>query len=502
MTSTSTSRPSEPDGAIVLARARLPGADAPVDVLIDGGVIDAVGDLPASERPACERVDVDGCTLLPGLWDAHVHAEQWAVARRRLDLRGARDAREAADVVASAAARTASDEPLIGVGFRGALWADPPHKDLLQAVAPGRVVALQSHDLHTAWLSPAALAQVGAPEHPTGVLQEVDCYRAMQALQEHDAATVDRWVREALHAAAALGVVGIGDFEFGDAVPSWQRRAAGGPLATRVSATVYREHLGAAIARGWPSGTPVPGTAGLVTVGPLKLFVDGSLNSRTALCHDPYPGEAALGTAHGRLETPPDELRALLAEAAAHGIGGAVHAIGDRANTLALDAFEAVGVPGRIEHAQLLVPDDVARFAALGVVASVQPGHLPDDRDVADRLWAGRGHRSFPLRDLLDAGVRVEFGSDAPVAPLDPWRAIVAAVTRTGDDRPAWHPEQRITVADALAASTRGRTRVAVGDPADLVLVDRDPYRSEPGDLAAPEVAATLCAGRFTHRTV
>ena len=147
----------------------------------------------------------------------------------------------------------------------------------------------------------------------------------------------------------------------------------------------------------------------------------------------------------------------LLRRATAAGLDCAVHAIGDRANTLALDAFAATGARGRVEHAQLLGPADLARFAELGLVASVQPEHAVDDRDVADRYWAGRTHRAFAYRSLLDAGAELVLGSDAPVAPLDPWITLAAAVHRSADGRPSWHPEQEIPLDVALAASAGRR---------------------------------------------
>jgi predicted amidohydrolase YtcJ len=489
------------DGSVVLDRARLPGRDAPATIVVSTGTIVAVRPAGAVEGGPGPRVDLDGRTVLPGLWDTHVHTEQWAIARRRLDLRGAVTARAAADRVA-AAAEPVTAGPLVGVGFRGALWTDQPHKDLLQAAAPDREVALFSHDLHTAWLSPAGLVRIGAAEHPTGVLQERDCYRAMGAFQEFDRDTVDRWVVEALTAAAARGVTGIIDFEFGDSLPAWRRRAREHRVDTRVTCTVYREHLESAVARGLPTGSVLPDAGGLIEVGPLKLFVDGSLNSRTALCHDPYLGLDGTEHGHGLLETDPEDLRAVMGHAADHGFESAVHAIGDRAIEVALDAFEAVGCRGRIEHAQLVAARDVERFARPGLVAGVQPAHLLDDRDVAERLWPQRTDRVFPLADLLAAGARIEFGSDAPVAALDPWTAVATAVTRTSDGREPWHPEQRIGVADALAASSRGRAGVVVGDPADLVVLDHDPYRIDAARLADPGVAGTLCAGRWTHRAL
>src|SRR5690606_8588499 len=164
--------------------------------------------------------------------------------------------------------------------------------------------------------------------------------------------------------------------------------------------------------------------------------------------------------------------------------------------------FEAIGVTpgmpaGRVEHAQLLADRDILRFAELGVEISVQPEHLLDDRDVADRYWPGRTGRAYAFRSLLDSGARLRFGSDAPVAPLDPWVSMAAAVSRTRGGRVPWHPEQRITVGEALAASTR--TTVAVGQPADLVVTDADPFAVDPDALRTMPVAATLLGGRFTH---
>lgn len=484
----------------MLDHVRLPGSSQLRSLLVEDGVVGSIREEPPPDGRSLERVDAEGRTVIPGLWDGHVHVEQWAVARRRIDLREAASAREAAGVIASAAGRTGPDEVLVGVGFRGGLWTDEPHKDLLQAAAPDREVALFGNDLHTAWLSPAALVRLGQPEHPTGVVTEGDCYRAMAVFQEFDDATIDGWVAEALTAAAARGITGLIDFEIGDALPAWRRRAPHHRFDARIACTVYREHLDAAIARGMPTGAIVPDTGGLVEVGPLKLFVDGSLNSRTALCHEPYPELVGSSVANGLLETPPDQLQHLMLRAAEHELESAVHAIGDRANALALDAFEATGCRGRIEHAQLVAPDDVPRFARPGLVVGVQPAHLVDDRDVAERHWAGRTHRAFPYAELLAAGARLEFGSDAPVTPLDPWAAVAAAVTRTGDERGPWHAEQRIGVADALAASSRGRRGLAEGDPADLVLLDADPLELDPSELTDPGVAGTLCGGRWTYR--
>jgi predicted amidohydrolase YtcJ len=277
-------------------------------------------------------------------------------------------------------------------------------------------------------------------------------------------------------------------------VADWSRRLATGPLPVRVACVIARHLLEDTIARGHRTGEVVPGSGGLLTVGPFKLFVDGSLNTRTAYCADPYPGTHSCG----HLELPPEQLVPLMARAAAHGLTPAVHAIGDRATTIALDAFATVGCRGRIEHAQLVSPADVGRFAELGVIAGVQPAHQPDDRDVADRHWAGRTGRAFPYAELLAAGTQLEIGSDAPVSPLDPWDGIASAVTRTDDHRPAWHPEQAIGLDAALRAACGGRAGVRVGDAADLVVVAGDPAAVPPAALRDTAVLATLVAGRPT----
>ncbi|WP_433347396.1 amidohydrolase [Microtetraspora malaysiensis] len=496
---------SAPDGGkvLVLRNARV-GLGGPLrHILIVGGRVAAVREEPpgaaeirdiAAGHAAVEEVALDGATVLPGLWDAHVHSVQWAQARRRIDLSGARSAREAAELVLPHLQLSGpAAEVITGYGFRDALWPDEPHRSLLPEDHP---VVLISNDLHMAWLSGAALALIGRADHPTGVLREAECADAMIALPPPPPELLDRWVAEATTAAAAVGVTGMLDFEMADNVTDWLRRVQRQTVDVRVVCSIPRVALDEAIARGLRTGDTVPGSGGLLEVGPVKMFVDGSLNTRTAYCDDPYPGTGD----RGRLETPPDELAATMAHAARHGLHPAVHAIGDLASAIALDAFESVGCPGRIEHAQLVRAEDFARFARPGLVAGVQPAHAPDDREVADTHWCGRTSRAFAYADLLAAGAALEIGSDAPVSPLDPWDGIASAVARTDDERPPWHPEQAISLRDALAAASRGRSSVREGDPADLMILERDPSLLTPEELRRPGVLGTLVGGRWTHR--
>lgn len=456
------------------------------DVRVAGGRLVAVEPVGLSVDGA-EVIDAKGGTLLPGLIDAHAHLLQWSSAQQRVSLASARSAHEAADLIA--AAQATPGVLLQGANFHAALWPDQPHRTLLDRALPDQPIALFSNDLHTLWLSSATLRMINV-DHPTGVFIEDECMALTASLPAPPVDVTDRWVVAATEAAAARGVTTIADYEYTDTVTDWRRRAT---PATRIRCIIAKFLLDETIARGLHTGDPV---GELLTVGPLKIFMDGSLNTRTAYCHDHYPG----GDYEGELLETLDDLLPVLRKAVAGGIGLALHAIGDRANSLALDAFAALGVGGRIEHAQLVGPTDFPRFAALGVVAGVQPAHQPDDRDAADHHWAGRTDRAFAYGSLHKAGATLEFGSDAPVSPLDPWDSIASAVTRTDDDRPGWHPEQCLSLETAVAASTGGRTTVAAGDPADLVLVGRDIAHLPPSELRDLPIKATLLDGRFTHR--
>ncbi len=478
----------------MLANARL--GDSLVNIEVDVGTITSitpVGVVPV-DTGSGDTIDLAGRWVLPGLWDHHVHFNQQALAVRRIDVSAAASAIEATQIMAAQAARIRlqADQPLMGHGFRDALWPDAPTADMLDEAIPGVPAVLISGDLHCVWLNSAALAMFGYAGHPTGVLREDPCFEVVARLQNIPDTVLDDWVVDAAADGSTRGVVGVVDMEMESNIQSWQRRASNGFAAMRIQAGIYTAHLDDAIGAGLRTGTPLGGSS-LVTAGPFKVLTDGSLNTRTAFCIEEYHGTHD----HGMLTVPFDELIPLMTRASAAGIEPAVHAIGDEANRLALNAFEQVGCRGRIEHAQLLREEDIPRFAALGVAASVQPEHAMDDRDIADHFWAGRTDRAFMLRSLLDTGAKLLLGSDAPVSPLDPWITISAAVSRSRDGREPWHPEQSITVAEALDASTH--STVAVGQPADIIAVDRDPLTTTGEELRTMQVALTVMAGVVTH---
>lgn len=506
----------------VIRDVRWPGGAERFDVWIADGTVAAImphRSLPVAELlasvpegvtvPADAVVTVwqgGGGVLMRGLWDEHTHFRQWALSRRRLDLSSADSAADAVQRVAEAVRDRSGPVTarLDGAGFRDALWPDEPSTAALDAVSSETPIVLVSADLHCGWMNRAGLRAMGLPEDAAGPVREDDWIPHLDRLALEDGFTVPA-LAEAAAAAARRGVVGVVDMETDDNLLRWPERVAGGVSSLRVEAAVWSHQLAGAVDAGRRSGEVLPGTGGLVTVGPMKVIVDGSLNTRTAFCFEDYAGEHTdQDHPSGYLALDEPALAELLDTALGAGFVPAVHAIGDRANRLVLDAFAAQRERGhdvrgaRVEHAQLLTVDDVPRFAELGIVASVQPEHAMDDRDVSDRYWPGQAVRSFPLRALLDAGAVLRFGSDAPVAPLDPWVAIAAAVTRARDGRAPWAPEQRITRAEALTAACRGRSEVRRGDVADLVLLGDDPLVCSDETLREMPVLLTLLAGRAT----
>jgi len=484
--------------------------DAPVDVLVERGVVTAVG--PSLERPdGVEESDGGGRWLVPGLWDQHVHLGQWTLASQRLDLGGARSPEDATRMVAERIAEW-PDLPVIGWGHRSAGWDRDVTVSELDAVSGDTPVVLISGDAHHAWLNTTALMHLALPVRDS-VVREGEWFAAYARLSTlvGDDGTSPEAYRRTLEHAASMGVVGIVDFEFSGGAADWAARWAAGADLLRIRMATYADSLEDVIAAGLRTGDVIPGGDERLRMGPLKIISDGSLNTRTAWCCEPYADAHRLEYPAGQANLSGAELRGLLARAHACGLEVATHAIGDAAVAEALGAYAETGARGSIEHAQMVGRSDVRLMAQLGIRASIQPAHLLDDRDLTTRIWGERSARCFAFRWMLDDGVEIAMGSDAPVSQLDPWLAIAAAVHRSADDREPWHPEHALTAREALAASTDGWGTVAPGHPGDLVLLDRDPLLSG-ADASTPSadlarqlrtmpVAATFVAGAPVHDT-
>ncbi|WP_062948483.1 amidohydrolase [Brachybacterium sp. sponge] len=442
----------------------------PADLRIDDGAIVELGaSLP--RRAGEEVLEAGGALAIPGLWDQHVHTGQLAQAHARLDTTGAGSVgvileRVRAELAARRESATDPGAALIGFGHRLVDFAIPPTVPALDEATGAVPTVLIGGDAHHAWLNSAALRALGLPPRD-GIVAEEDWFALAPRLPELPGVAESVATGAAMLQRQALqrGVVGLVDMEWGRPWETWPHRSP----RMRIRTAVYPEELAAAPG---PAGT-VLDPSGLVTMGPLKVIVDGALGSHSAYTREAYTdGHGYAG--HGVLSVGPEALREALAEAERRGLTAAVHAIGDAAAQVALAAIAEVGIAARIEHAQMLTDDDIDAMAALGVAASVQPAHLLDDRDATEAIWPGHGTQAFRLRDLREAGVELALGSDAPVAPLDPWLAMAAAVHRSADERPAWHPSQQLQPREALAASTDGVGTLAVGGRADIALLEEE----------------------------
>jgi len=459
-------------------------------------------------------VDLGGRCVVPGLTDSHVHFPTWSIAQRQVRLEGAATIEEALDRVRSAAGDVQPGRWLRGLGWRSGDWspATEPTREQLDAVTGDIPTALMARDYHSLWLNSEALAradgdlavaggvvEVDERGQPTGVLREESAWRFRDVYIETPDDEYVEAMRAGIRLANSRGVTCVHDKDgWLGSLRLFQRLREEAGLTLRVWQSLPHDMLDELEAIDFRSGLGDD----FLRLGYLKAFMDGTLGSQTARMLD---GSGVEITSRAELEE-------IVRRGAAIGWPVAVHAIGDRANRDALDAFEATrdewaprGLRPRIEHAQCLAPEDLPRFAELGVAASVQFSHAPSDRDLADRFWADKTDGAYAFRSLLESGAVVANGSDAPIEELEPLAGIRAGVRRTIDDRPAWHPEQTLGVEQALEATCvtpswlsgdeRRRGKLLPGYLADLVVLSTDPL----DDLDGCEVVATMVAGRWVY---
>jgi len=529
-------QPCDPDLAIVNARVFTvdrahPWAEA---VAVCGERIAAVGTSEQVRRHVTDRtrvVDAHGRLVVPGFNDAHVHLIGGAKDLLSVNLRDATSAAEMQARVRTFAARVPQGRWLLGGYWDHESWPDHalPTRALVDAAAPDHPVFLQRLDGHMAVVNSRALALAGitrdtaVPEggailkdasgEPTGILKD----NAMELVSRViPAPSFDETVaaaRVALAHAASLGVTSIQDLTTSaDELRAYQALRAAGELPVRIYSVQER---------------PLPTFAGMgaqtgfgddwLRIGGVKLFADGSMGSGTAAFFEPYADDP---TTRGLLLQSPEELRRLVFDADAAGFQVEVHAIGDRANAVVLDIFERlVAERGprdrrpRIEHAQVVRDADKARFARLGVVASIQPSHCTDDMRWAERrIGPDRCAIAYDFKSFVDAGVHVAFGTDWYVEPLDPMIGLHAAVTRQfADGTPpgGWHPEERLTMAQAVEFYTLGsayaqfadsrKGSIEPGKLADLVMLSRDIFAVPPSEILGTRPILTIVGGRIVY---
>ena len=504
-------------------------------VAIRGDTIIAVGDSAEIARLVggrTERLDNGSDLVVPGFIDDHVHLFSGGFQLTSVDLKDADSPEELIRRVREHASGLAPGEWMTGGDWDHERWPGTmlPDRSWIDSVTPRNPVFLSRYDGHMGLANSLALAAArldrSARDRPggeilrrrdgelTGVLKDEAMEPVFAAMPEPSPARLDSALARAMGHAASLGVTGLVSVTTSWAeVAALHRAEAAGTLTFRVSNYVplaqWRSAADSLRTRG-------PGNDWIRTAG-VKGVVDGSLGSTTALFDDPYLDAPR---SRGLFTTPEDSLRRWIGAADSAGLHVVVHAIGDRANGVLLDIFDSVATAHgprdrrfRIEHAQHLRAADIPRFAALGVIPSMQPYHAVDDGRWAAKRIGGRIRTTYAFRSLLDAGARLVFGSDWTVAPLDPIQGIKAAVTRqTLDGRhpEGWVPEERISVEEALRAYTvsnayaifadASRGRLRPGYLADLALLDRDLFRIAPPALDQARVRATVVGGRVVFR--
>jgi predicted amidohydrolase YtcJ len=487
------------DSALPLARAL-----AIADDRVAGGVGTHEPALPTPDV-----VDLGGRCVVPGFTDSHVHFPTWSLGQRDLSLDGVGSLAEALERVRSATERAGW---IRGHGWRSAGWEAQPTRAALDEITGRTPAALWAKDLHSLWLNSAALdlaqgdldveggvVERGPDGEPTGVLREEAAWRFRERFPS---VPEDEWVevvRAGVKLAHSRGVTAVHDKDGWIGAPEiFQRLAEREGLTQSLPWRKLPELEGLGLRSRFGNE--------LLRLGYLKVFMDGTLGSQTAW----------MLNGSGVRITSGDELAEIVRRGARAGWPIAVHAIGDRANREALDAFESTkdewqprGLRPRIEHAQCLDPADLPRFAELGVACSVQFSHAPSDRDLAERFWPELLDGAYAFRSLLESGAVVANGSDAPIEELDPLAGIRAGVTRTIDERPGWRMQEAITVDQALHATTvapawvagdeRTRGKLVPGYLADLVVLSRDLVECPPAELESVEVVATMVGGRWVH---
>jgi predicted amidohydrolase YtcJ len=537
---TNAQEPSFADLVIVHAHAwtvdsKHPRAEA---LAFQGSRIIAVGsDAEISKwiGPSTKKIDAQGKSVLPGFIDAHVHFSSGGGEISSVHLRNANSPQEFTRRIGEQAKRLPKGEWMLGGTWDHELWGGTPlpSHDWIDSVTPDTPVLVSRYDGHMALSNGLALRLASITRetkdppggtivrdkdgNPTGLLKDAAMDLVYRVIPPPAEEQLLRMIHAAMDEARRFGVTSIHDISSTEDVRAYQILAARGELTLRIYCiTPLRQWEG-------------PATAGLragfgndwIHLGALKGFADGSLGSTTALFEQPYNDAPETSGLPNEMMLPEGNMLKMALGADKAGLQLAVHAIGDKANRIMLDIYtevakqngSAAGRRWRIEHAQHLRSEDFARFAQLGVIASVQPYHAIDDGRWAEkRIGHERAKTTYAFRTFLDHGVRLAFGSDWTVAPLNPMLGLYAAVTRAtldGKNPNAWFPEQKLTLNEAIEAYTMGsafaefrekeKGSLTPGKLADVVVLDTDLFATSPEKIKDAAVRFTIVGGKIVY---
>lgn len=501
-------------------------------IAIDEGRIAGIGETDAilAEFGNFPKQDLGGKYILPGLVDAHIHLQYYGLGLQKVDCE-TETLSECIQRVAKRVQETKPGEWVLGHGWNQNNWAEGfGSAAMLDAISPANPVYLTGKSLHTAWVNSQAFKSAGIsastpdPENgrivhgnngePTGILLEDAMQMVAGKIPEPDTETLAGILKQAQTELWKMGLTGVHDFDRRSCFQALQWLHSRGELGLRVLKSIPMDDLEYAIGLGLRSGFGDD----TLRIGSLKLFADGALGPHTAAMLEPFLDDRENS---GILNLDNEQIYEYGRRAADNGISLAVHAIGDRANHEALNGFEQLrsyeksrGYPHlrhRIEHVQLLHPDDVGRLAELDLIASMQPIHAPSDMVMAEKSWGERSAFAYSWRSQLEHGTRLSFGSDAPVESPNPFWGLHAAVTRQradgSPDDSGWYPEQRLKLGEALLGFTQGPAYSAgmehktgmlkAGFLADLIVLEQNPFECHPSELIHIKPCATMMNGRW-----
>jgi hypothetical protein len=504
-------------------------------ILIDREHIVAVGEADAllQQYPNAEKQNMHGRIILPGLTDAHLHLQQYALSLQKVDCE-TDSKEECLRRVAERVKKTKPGEWILGHGWNQNVWGSWPSASELDAIAPNNPVYLTAKSLHASWANTAALKlanitsqtsnphngqiQHDAQGNATGILLESAMDLVGNLIPEPGIDEIADAIEKAQSILWKMGLTGIHDFDRREAFLALQQLHTRGKLKLRVLKNLPVDLLDQAYELGLSAGFGDD----WLRIGSIKAFMDGALGPHTAAMFQPYLGEE---DNRGILNMDSEELFEYGRKAAQVGLPLAVHAIGDRANHEVLDAYEQLrkyeqdhhlpALRHRIEHVQVLHPEDVSRLGKMNIIASMQPIHATSDMFMADSFWGERSRLAYALKAQLENGASLALGSDAPVESPNPFWGLYAAVTRRrADGSPSadgWYPEQKLTMAEAWAGFTLGPAyaanmenqlgRLAPNFLADLLVLDtsQDPFACPPEDLLEMQSSATMVAGEWVY---
>jgi len=505
-------------------------------IVIDRERIIAVGDADVllSQYPNAEKQDMGGGVILPGLTDAHIHFKHYSLALQKIECET--DTKE--ECLSRVAERVKNTKPgdwILGHGWNQNTWGEWPTAKELDAIAPNNPVYLTAKSLHAGWVNTPAMklmnltAQTPDPQNgqvqrdesgdATGILLETAMSLASDVIPAPTLSEIMSAMENAQAILWKMGITGIHDFDRRESFIALQTLHAQHKLKLRVLKNMPVELLDQIDEVGLRTGFGDD----MLRIGNIKVFMDGALGPHTAAMFQPYEAEEEN---RGILNMDGEELFEHGRKAAQAGLGMTVHAIGDRANHEVLNAYEQLrkyeaenGLPHyrhRIEHVQVLHPDDLDRLGKMDIVASMQPIHAISDMKMADDFWGTeRAKYSYAWRTQLDNGARLAFGSDAPVELPNPFLGLHAAVTRRRADGSyapeGWYAEQKLSMTEAWDAYTLGPAHAAYMEDrlgklapnyiADLIVLEKDPFTCDPEELLAMQSSATMVNGEWVYKS-